>query len=84
MPLMTYNQAFDLAHKKYIEFFKNNSTHGFAVQVIDDMGSVQFFESAKAEFMDGWWFVYTEHNGFSVYADGDVTVRQYRRIWDVR
>lgn len=78
---MKYREALNLVNKKSEDFFKTGSVHGYAVHIIEESGSVLFLESAIAELVEDWWFIYSEHNGNFVFHAEDASVYTYKRVW---
>lgn len=43
-------------------------------------GTFLFFDGAFAIKDDVWWLIFTEHHGYHVHHEDEVTVSQYERI----
>lgn len=79
--ILTYQEAFgkatdiDKGLRADDERFRNS------VKINHEEGTMLFFDGAFSEKYDDYYFVFTEHHGFYVYHEDDVSIRNYKRIW---
>lgn len=90
---MNYKEAVDLANKNFSENYLGKDEegyckyrlplHGYAVHIVHEEGTNLFFESANAERVENYYFVYTEHHGIFIYDVDEINICKYKRIFDI-
>jgi len=90
MPTKQFQEAYERAKALNVLLRADDPRLRGSVQIVHDDGSILFYEFAFVERHphdglqplktgEGWWFIFTEHHGFHVYATDEVKIRQYKR-----
>jgi len=89
MPTKRFQEAYERAKALNVLLRADDPRLRGAVKIIHVDGSILFYEFAFAERRPydglnptgpraGWWFIFTEHHGFHVYATDEVKISQYK------